>query len=141
MPSVPVGTLIDATDWGSWLHPVPSAREQKGCEETSRSFLEKLPPTSTGDDKCCLPYQQRMLRPSSPLLLRCTPPPPMVILRELRMETHRLSIPAKPSATAATPKGTQGDSGWEGSGYRPQMAEVPIKAVISVSLGSCIFLY
>ena len=34
-----------------------------------------------------------------------------------------------------------GNSGWENTGYWPQVAEVPIKGIISVSPDSCIFSY
>ena len=59
------------------------------------------------------------------------------VLKELRVETNSL-----PSATAATPNCVPwGDSGWERTWYWPQIAEVHIKRMISVSPDSCIFQY
>ena len=64
-------------------------------------------------------------------------------LRELRKETkntHHLA--AVRHQTAVTPKGEPGgNSGCENTGYWPQIAEVHIKGMISVSLDLCLFLY
>ena len=68
-------------------------------------------------------------------------PPQQWALRELTMETgcplsnHQTLQPSNPNSTP------WGDSGWESPGYWPQMAEVRIKGMISVSPDSCIFPY
>ena len=65
-------------------------------------------------------------------------PPGRWALRELRMETGCLpssSQPLKPTPNSVP----WGDSGWESTGHWPQMAEVQIKGMISVSPDSCTF--
>ena len=54
----------------------------------------------------------------------------------------KVYLPSSSHQTAATPYGEPwGNSGWENTGYWPQLAEVHIKGMISVSPDSSIFPY
>ena len=69
------------------------------------------------------------------------PQPPCIpwrwALKKLQKETKNACLQA-----AVTPKGAAwGNSGRENTGYWPQIAEVDIKGLISVSPDSCIFSY